>query len=760
MSKQSSASTPSELRLQPLAGLIAALFISNVAWAQTKAPETPATNAPAETAPAGANLKRVEVTGAVTDTEKRRQSTAAKIVVGREDIERFGDTTMGELLKRLPGVTAGGRPGRGGPPRMRGMGGGYTQIMIDGQRVAPGTSLDDLSPDQIERIEILRAPTAETGARAIAGTINVITRGGYTRRVNDVKLGASWEDGDVQPGVSWSRNDTAGDLIYNFSLSAMHGRRSNNSSNTLLTENLATGETVRQAGSTTSSSLRDGLHANLRLQWRSDSGDSFVLNPMVVMSKGNSSSDSTLTQDAGIAPFERSSTSSESQFSTGRVQGQWTHAMESGGTLFWTGGIGRSMWSNSAARTNSGSLAVQNSATDSQSQVQDTSLTSSVKLSTSLANEHSLVTGAEVESNERTESGSTRGATALDQTDLNNHLAASSRRLALYAQDEWTVNANWSAHAGIRWEGIQTEGSTSPDVPDVLNISRVLTPLVHAVWKPSPASRDQVRISVTRSYRSPDLSNLIANPSINGRYLGRGANTVLFADRAGNPDLRPELASGLDVAFEHYLNGGGVLSANVFYRTIGDLIRRETSLESVSWADVPRWISRPQNIGDATTQGVELEAKARLSDLLPDGPKLDLRANASIFRSNVSGISGPNNRIDQQPDGTLNLGADYRLPGLPWTFGGNYNWTPGYTTQLSADQTATQGDKVMLEAYGVWTIQPGTQLRLSASNITPRDYITSGTQLSVNALGQPMRDTSVNTAPSGVNLQVRLEMKL
>ena len=66
-------------------------------------------------------------------------------------------------------------------------------------------SIDSLTPDQIERIEILRAPTAETGARAIAGTINIITREGYTRRVNDVRLNAAYENGKLNPSATWSR---------------------------------------------------------------------------------------------------------------------------------------------------------------------------------------------------------------------------------------------------------------------------------------------------------------------------------------------------------------------------------------------------------------------------------------------------------------------------------------------------------------------------------------------------------------------------
>ena len=76
-------------------------------------------------------------------------------------------------------------PGRGGAPRMRGLGAGYTQILINGDPMPQGFALDQLSPSQIERIEVLRAPTAETGTRAIAGT-NTITRTSGTEDLSTV----------------------------------------------------------------------------------------------------------------------------------------------------------------------------------------------------------------------------------------------------------------------------------------------------------------------------------------------------------------------------------------------------------------------------------------------------------------------------------------------------------------------------------------------------------------------------------------------
>jgi iron complex outermembrane receptor protein len=64
-----------------------------------------ATAPAAAAAPSGgaAQLDKVEITGGrADDVQERRQSTAAKIIIGREEIERFGDSTLGDVLKRLP----------------------------------------------------------------------------------------------------------------------------------------------------------------------------------------------------------------------------------------------------------------------------------------------------------------------------------------------------------------------------------------------------------------------------------------------------------------------------------------------------------------------------------------------------------------------------------------------------------------------------------------------------------------------------------
>jgi outer membrane receptor for ferrienterochelin and colicins len=366
------------------------------------------------------------------------------------------------------------------------------------------------------------------------------------------------------------------------------------------------------------------------------------------------------------------------------------------------------------------------------------------KLTQVLSNGHQWVSGLELEGVRRTE------VAAAEVADDTGNLRARTNRWAVYTQDEWSVNPNWSAHAGLRYENILTQGSNEEG--EKRNQSGVLTPLLHAVWKPVPDSRDQVRMSLTRSYKTPTLFNLVARTA-----LSREANSPTRPDRIGNPGLKPELATGIDVAVERYLAEGGVLSANVFSRNISDLIRYVTSERyDTVWAPGQRrFVSSPQNVGNAITQGLELEAKFRLDQVWAGVPAVDIRSNLSFFHSRVLDVMGPNNRLDQQPDMTANLGADYRIRAFPLTLGGNINFNPDYNTRRTQEQWAYQGAKRVVDVYGLWKFSPATALRVTVSNLTPRDYITGTTYI-----GNGFSETANTNTRNWQNVQLRLEMKI
>ncbi|WP_157039435.1 TonB-dependent receptor plug domain-containing protein [Aquincola tertiaricarbonis] len=706
-------------------------------------PPPPAAAASASAASAPVPAQRVEVTGSNrrSDADERRQSTAAKVVVGREEIERFGDANVSDVLRRLPGVTVQGSPGRGGTPRMRGLGSGYTQILVDGEPLPAGFSVDSLSPEQLQRIELLRGPTAETGARAIAGTINIVTRENQRQPLNDWRLTSAFDEGQVSPTVAWTRGGKLGEAFdYTASLS-VYAREEDTRSSTRTVS-----PTLEQQAQQVLHDRRKGLRGSGRLRWRLGEGESLTLTPYLLLADATPFRAGTLQQTLGAAPYERFRTDFDNGFQLRRLNAQLNRRLGEH-RLEWRVGGTQAQWSSDTLRAESGgaSPGLRTDATRTDSDDASTTL----KLSTPLGERHNLVSGLELAGQQRDE----RRATTLDGLpvldEFGDNLSASSRRWAVYVQDEWSVSPQLDLQLGLRGEGIRTEGSGEGGAR-VRNSSTVWTPLLHGVWRPDAQRKDQVRLSLTRSYRAPTLQNLIGRPALSTLYP-TGANEPTSPDRAGNPDLRPEIATGIDLAFERHLAGGGLLSANLFHRQIRDLMRTVTTLETVSWSTEPRWVARPRNIGDATTSGVELEARFKLDALWAPAPAVDVRSNLSLFRSRVKSVPGPDNRLDQQPGATLNLGADYRLTDWPLTLGATLNLTPGYDARLSEDQFATQNRKRVIDAYALWRVRPGLQLRVSASNLAPLDDITG----SVVA-----QEQSRTVSPSTMNWQLQLEMKL
>ncbi len=723
---------------------VTASLITPLAWSQTTLPPS----APVQ------DMGRVEIkSNRDNEMEERRQSTAAKIVIGREELDRQGDSTLGEVLKRLPGVTVQGAPGRGGGIRMRGLGGGYTQILMDGQRVPPGFSIESLTPDMVEKVEILRAPTAETGARAIAGTINIVLREGVRANPDDLKVGSSFEHGYRSEGLNWIRNLKTEPLIGTLTVSAMNSWRPED--NTSVTDSEVAANDLfpmlasQRVRNTVSLGHRQGMNANARLMWRGEQGRTMILMPFMVYSENKNVGQINLTDAKtinGVSQAMLSDTASSTtnnRFVLTRLNGQWNQRFSADSRFEFKFGLGESHFKSQFSQLAGSSKGLLSTLQESQS-FKDISQSWNGKLTQVVGNGHQMVSGVELEGVRRNEEAN------AEVTDDAGNIRARTQRWAIYTQDEWNINPKWSAHAGIRYESILTEGNNEESQKS--NKSSVVTPLFHAVWKPVPQSRDQVRMSLTKSYKTPTLNDLVGKTS-----LSRETNSPTRTDRISNPGLKPELAVGIDLAVERYLSGGGVLSANIFRRNISDLIRNVTTERyDTVWAPGQRrFVSSPTNVGDAITQGLELEAKFALNQVWTDALPVDVRSNLSFFNSKVLDVLGPNNRLDQQPKMTANMGADYRVRAVPLSLGGNVNINPDYTTRRSLQQWSYQGTKRVVDVYGVWKFSPVSALRVSVSNLVPQDYLTGST-----FIGNGISEKVNNTTRNWQNVQLRLELKI
>lgn len=748
-------------------GLAAALVIAFPALAQTSQPAIAPSDAPTGSTAVEAKaskdskdagqLNRVEVIGNNSEAEQRRTSTASRIVIGKEDIERYGDSSVSEVLKRLPGVTTGGRPGRGGDVRMRGMGGGYTQILLNGERMPPGFSLDNLPPDQLERIEVMRAPTAEFGARAVAGTINIVLKEALKKTANELRLGTSIEGDQASSNASWTRNDKISETIpYTFTLSLNRSNTRDDSESRTVWTDINTGALLLDQNATNINfNKREGINLNARVQIPLAPGESLTIMPMAIMGSGSSTTSGRLDQAAGGAvaqPYSSMAAEGSGTFKMMRANLQWQKRLNDAARLDMrlNGGGSRNDTRSLRQELDNSNTVIRR--TDDSTDTRENNWSFNGKLSYQMENEHSLVGGLEFDSNVRNQGRTTLQNGLPILTEFGDDINASSARVATYVQDEWNPNKQVSAYAGLRWESITTKSDSATYA--VSNTSSVLTPLLHATWKPDEKSRNQWRSSLTRSYKAASLQELIARPGISQRYP-TGANEVSSPDRAGNPNLNPELASGFEIAYEHYLSKGGLISVNFFYRRISDLIRSVVALETVSWSDQQRWVSRPQNVGDATAQGIELEAKVRLDEIFDNALPVALRTNLSVFDSKVDQVPGPNNRLEGQPKGTANIGVDYKLRNLPVSFGGTVNITPGYDLQVSGNQSSSMGTKVVADAFVLWSVDRETQVRFTLNNFVPRDYLSTST-----ALNDTQRQFTESNNPSRLNWGVRLELKL
>lgn len=118
-----------------------------------------------------------------------KEAPASISVITREDIEKQPVTSLGQLLSKVPGVTGGISPvEEGSKIKIRGLPDNYTLILVDGKRIGssrdtnyrPDLGRQDLNwitPDMIERIEVVRGPMSSLyGSDAMGGVINIITR--------------------------------------------------------------------------------------------------------------------------------------------------------------------------------------------------------------------------------------------------------------------------------------------------------------------------------------------------------------------------------------------------------------------------------------------------------------------------------------------------------------------------------------------------------------------------------------------------------
>ncbi|MBI5768374.1 MAG: TonB-dependent receptor [Verrucomicrobia bacterium] len=139
--------------------------------------------------------------GSALAIQTQRNSDNPKWVAATDT---FGNPAAnpGELIQRLPGVTTDIVGSEVRSLYVRGMGPGFSALMVDGDRVATSTGtsgsrdyqIEQMGTGNLETVELIKAPQPEQDANAVAGFVNLVTRRGFDapgRRVS-VTAGTMW----------------------------------------------------------------------------------------------------------------------------------------------------------------------------------------------------------------------------------------------------------------------------------------------------------------------------------------------------------------------------------------------------------------------------------------------------------------------------------------------------------------------------------------------------------------------------------------
>ena len=650
---------------------------------------------------------RVDVRG----TAQQGAAAAARRVVGRAEIAAYGDGNLADVLKREGGIAI-----VGNEVRMRGLGAGYTQILVDGEPVVQGFSIDSIAPELVERIEIARSPTADRSAQAVAGSINIVLRkrtGGARR---EDKLSTGYQRGEWSPSASTQASGKRGNLAWSAGATVDSSVR---------IDAVRTDETLESASarlqarrfSEASRTRTNRLNLAPRLNWTFEHGDTLGWNMLAGLVRAHSGMDQherTLLGEPTAYPDSVAASSAHT--ASLRNDLAWAHRIDGAGKLTVKGVLDGSRRRGDYLFLGTRPDGTPGLARAVASGADERTASLNGKYLAPLGAAHSLGLGWDASRTTRGEHrnqsdtlGGTPAAVRLQD------YTARVERLAFFAQDEWTISDTVEGYAGVRWEGLRT-ATFGADLARVATASSVASPILQLLWK--LPDKQQLRLALARTYKAPLTSNLVPR-----RYTINNNNGPANPDAEGNPALRPELSWGLDVAWERPLGKQGSATVSGYARRVSDVMTQQLYRDGASW------VARPINNGDADLAGIEVDLKSpvKLAALA-----FDVRFNAGRNWSRVRKVPGPDNTLAEQVPFTANGGIDYR-GAAGWDAGANLNVRGAATSSTGDGITNHLGRTALLDLY--WTRKLDAQWRARVSV--------------ANALGRGRRASTTYRGPDG-----------
>ena len=692
------------------ARLLAAAVCAAPVLAQQPAPASPAASVPER------QLGEVTVRSASDVLEDQRNAAMQKTIIDRKEIEALGGLTVGELIRKLPGIDAGEHGADGGMnARARGMSRDGVLFLVNGERPTANarfalTEVGRMPSGELERVEILRGGSAEFGGAAPV-TVNLVMRRPVARAATSVKLAVGQRGSLANGQFTASRSGGEGAFSWLLPLTLNRHAMPVDQSTTRTLAGGALQQDVEQG--------RYGINEFIlspRLAWRGATGQ-LTLWPSLYYNEGDRSTRTVRSDGTQRHDSEDNST----RIARLRSEAEWRAW---GGK--WTGRAATMQGQRNADRNRLGAGAAWQEA----ERREDREHSASLRFDRPVG-EHLLSVGLDAASHRRDDWQALSGAYASDT-----RFAGRARQGTLWLQDEWQLAEALTLTSGLRGERMAIQAQERGSSHGAVDPSLALR------WEAAPGW--VARSSLSGAIRFPKLDELT-------RVASRStlANTPLEPDRGGNPWLVPERVANLEAGLERHVPGG-VWGINTYLRRTQDFIERRTLWEA------GRWVDRPTNEGDARHWGLELSAKLTgeapwLQGLI--GRQGSVRAQFTLPRGEVQDtVLGMKRAPRELPRYQFTLGYEGSLPAWQSTWGFQWQHQAAVRTQVPGEVQATTRSRNLLDAHFVRRLTPALNLRLSVQNLLGKG--TWRTASTVQGSHKLLSFASC-TASSGVRKMVR-----
>lgn len=697
------------------------------------------------------------------------QTIAPKLEYDTDYFQRFEPLTAGDALKRVPSVAFVGTDIlESDQAQLRGLGAGYTQILINGEQV-PGSGddrsffLDRIPAELIERVEIVRSSSASRSGDAVAGALNIVLRDGVSLDGGYVRLGAiHLPDDKIREliGFVYGGEVGPGRLLIGANV---QGRRNPKIKESFRFEPNDDEDGFEFDNREDQTDTRNGTDYSLNASYIVDAfGGKLDLSGFYVRTDRFEDEDSLEFSDETSTDAADLLTVNDND--TDIVQDNYSATAKFKRPAF--GGELKLKLGYSEFTDDNFEFEIESDIEDDEIEGEaeitdrtDQELQARIAQEWDLRDNLKVEIGVDYKKKERDTRilvSEAEGSPAfaelppfgIEFEDDDFEVSAfepllggvsfiEERRIDPYIQFNGRRGDRTNWELGLRYETTETDVTVDPEAasenPDDVELSQsndygVLLPSFHVQY--AVTDRSRISFSVARSLRRPTFNFL--SPALLDGELGDN-------DFIGNPQLEPETAWGFDLGFEREVGEFGVFGINAFYRDISDLIEVfntgvpsieavedfEDEVEEAEDAginpgdpdfpvfDPDSFLFSARNTGDATVWGIEFDLSAPLTVI--GLPNTGIFANYSFLDSEVEDEVGTR-RINGQAEFVLNGGFIHDMPGLGAAFGVTYREQGDAVERVVAEEVLIQYGP-NLEAFVEKRFGKKFTLRLSGQNL-------------------------------------------